>query len=51
MSLFRRLKKENNVITANKALIAEFGPEIFELAEKNGLSVSFEAAVGGGMRL
>jgi len=43
------LKKGKHVITANKALIAEYGPEIFELAEKYGLSVSFEAAVGGGM--
>jgi homoserine dehydrogenase len=43
------LKKGKHVITANKALIAEYGPEIFELAEANSLSVSFEAAVGGGM--
>jgi homoserine dehydrogenase len=43
------LANGKHVITANKALIAEFGPSIFELAEKNGLSVSFEAAVGGGM--
>jgi homoserine dehydrogenase len=43
------LSKGKHVITANKALIAEHGPEIFELAEKNGVSVSFEASVGGGM--
>jgi homoserine dehydrogenase len=43
------LNRKKHVITANKALIAEFGPEIFECAEKNGVSLYFEAAVGGGM--
>jgi homoserine dehydrogenase len=43
------LEKGKHVITANKALIAEHGPEIFELAEKKGLSIGFEASVGGGM--
>jgi homoserine dehydrogenase len=43
------LSNGKHVITANKALIAEQGPMLFELAEKNGLSISFEAAVGGGM--
>lgn len=47
--IFAALAKGKHVITANKALIAEYGPSIFELAEKNGLSVSFEASVGGGM--
>ncbi|MFW5813004.1 MAG: homoserine dehydrogenase [Fibrobacterota bacterium] len=43
------LNKKKHVITANKALIAEYGPEIFEAADKNGVSVYFEASVGGGM--
>jgi homoserine dehydrogenase len=43
------LSKGKHVITANKALIAEQGPAIFELAEKNNVSVNFEASVGGGM--
>jgi homoserine dehydrogenase len=43
------LEKGKHVVTANKALIAENGPAIFELAEKKGLSVGFEASVGGGM--
>ena len=47
--ILKALSKGKHVITANKALIAEHGPVIFELAEKNNLSVSFEAAVGGGM--
>ncbi len=38
-----------HVVTANKALISEHGPEIFETAEKNGVSLFFEASVGGGM--
>jgi homoserine dehydrogenase len=38
-----------HVVTANKALLAEHGPEIFETAERNGVSVYFEASVGGGM--
>ncbi|HLV31245.1 MAG TPA: homoserine dehydrogenase [Chitinispirillaceae bacterium] len=43
------LERKKHVITANKALIAEYGPEIFECAEKNNVSLYFEAAVGGGM--
>ncbi|MFP4163671.1 MAG: homoserine dehydrogenase [Chitinispirillaceae bacterium] len=43
------LSRKKHVITANKALIAEHGPEIFEAASRNGVSVYFEAAVGGGM--
>lgn len=43
------LSRGKHVITANKALIAEHGPEIFECAEKNKVSLYFEAAVGGGM--
>jgi homoserine dehydrogenase len=43
------LDRKKHVITANKALLAEHGPEIFEAAAKNGVSVYFEAAVGGGM--
>ncbi len=43
------LNRKKHVITANKALIAEHGPEIFEAAQNNGVSVYFEASVGGGM--
>jgi homoserine dehydrogenase len=38
-----------HVVTANKALIAELGNEIFALAEKQGVVVRFEAAVAGGI--
>ena len=36
-----------DVITANKALVAAHGPELFELAQKLGAQLYFEAAVGG----
>lgn len=38
-----------HVVTANKALIAEFGNELFELARAKGVSIAFEAAVAGGI--
>lgn len=43
------LKNKKHVVTANKALIAEHGVEIFSCAEENGVSVMFEAAVAGGI--
>jgi len=38
-----------HVVTANKALIAHHGNEIFEAAKANDVIVAFEAAVGGGI--
>ncbi len=38
-----------HVVTANKALVAEHGNEIFAKAEEKGVSVFFEAAVAGGI--
>ncbi|MBP9035572.1 MAG: homoserine dehydrogenase [Pseudomonadales bacterium] len=38
-----------HVVTANKALIAEHGNEIFAAASARGVTVAFEAAVGGGI--
>ncbi len=38
-----------HVVTANKALLAEHGTEIFAAAEKAGVIVAFEAAVAGGI--
>ena len=37
------------MITGNKALLAEKGPEIFELAAEANVPVFFEAAVAGGI--
>lgn len=38
-----------HVVTANKALLAEHGNEIFALAEQKGVKVAYEAAVAGGI--
>jgi len=38
-----------HVVTANKALIAQFGNEIFAAANQKGVMVAFEAAVAGGI--
>ena len=38
-----------HVVTANKALIAVHGNEIFKAAEANGVVVAYEAAVAGGI--
>lgn len=38
-----------HVVTANKALIAVYGSEIFAAAEAKGVSVTYEAAVAGGI--
>lgn len=38
-----------HVVTANKALLALHGSEIFEAAQKQGVIVAFEAAVAGGI--
>lgn len=39
------------VVTANKALVAADGPVLFEAAARSGVSLLFEAAVGGGIPL
>ena len=43
------LKAGKDVVTANKALLATHGPEIFDVARSYGRLVAFEAAVGGGI--
>jgi len=43
------LKAGKHVVTANKALIAEYGAELFALAERNKVSIFFEASVGAGI--
>ena len=43
------LKAGKNVVTANKALLASYGEELFHLADEGSGSISFEAAVGGGI--
>lgn len=43
------LENGKHVITANKALIAERGEPLFDLARERGLELSYEAAVAGGI--
>lgn len=43
------IKNGKHVVTANKALIAEHGNEIFELARQNNVIVAYEAGVAGGI--
>tara|TARA_B100000700_G_C15033234_1_gene851555 strand:- start:1543 stop:2832 length:1290 start_codon:yes stop_codon:yes gene_type:complete len=43
------LQNKINVITANKALLANFGNELFQIAEKNDVNIFYEAAVAGGI--
>lgn len=43
------IKAGKHVVTANKALLAESGREIFQIAEEMGVDIGFEASVGGGI--
>jgi homoserine dehydrogenase len=43
------LESGKDVVTANKALLAEHGPELFDLARELGRSIAFEASVAGGI--
>ncbi len=45
----RAFEAGKNVVTSNKELVASQGPELLELASKNGVSYLFEASVGGGI--
>jgi len=47
--LLQAIANGKHVVTANKALIACHGSEIFEAARKHDVSVAFEAAVAGGI--
>ena len=45
----RLLENGKDVITANKALLAAHGPELFDRARDLGRSIAFEASVAGGI--
>jgi len=47
--ILRALAAGKDVVTANKALLAAHGDEIFRAAAKRGLAIGFEASVGGGI--
>lgn len=45
----KALQNNKSVITANKAIIAKHGKELFLLAQKNNVDLAFEASVAGGI--
>jgi homoserine dehydrogenase len=47
--VLKAIENGKHVVTANKALLAVHGNEIFAAAQKNGVMVAFEAAVAGGI--
>ena len=47
--IMRAISNDKHVVTANKALIAKHGNEIFKAAQDKGVMVAFEAAVAGGI--
>ena len=49
--ILRALAAGKHVVTANKALLAHHGPELFEEARRNRVMLGFEAAVAGGIPL
>ncbi|MFP3927275.1 MAG: homoserine dehydrogenase [Desulfobacteraceae bacterium] len=47
--ILRAMDKGKHVVTANKALLAEYGKEIYEAARLNEVDLAFEGSVGGGI--
>jgi homoserine dehydrogenase len=47
--MLRLLESGKDIVTANKALLAEHGAELFTRARQLGRSIAFEAAVAGGI--
>jgi len=47
--VLKAIENGKHVVTANKALIALHGAEIFKAAEEKGVIVAYEAAVAGGI--
>lgn len=47
--VIKALQNGKHVVTANKALIAEHGNELFDIAQKHKVTISYEAAVAGGI--
>lgn len=47
--VIQALNAKKQVVTANKALLAKHGKELFSIARKQGVSIGFEASCGGGI--
>jgi homoserine dehydrogenase len=49
--ILKAIEQGKHVVTANKALLAKHGDEVFSAAAQKGVEVGFEASVGGGIPL
>jgi homoserine dehydrogenase len=49
--ILKALAHGKHVVTANKALLAHHGPELYDEARRRGVTLGFEAAVAGGIPL
>jgi homoserine dehydrogenase len=49
--ILKALAAGKHVVTANKALLAHHGPELYDEARRRGVTLAFEAAVAGGIPL
>src|ERR1700694_5811638 len=49
--LSRAIEAGKHVVTANKEVMAKYGPDLLELSLQRGVDIYFEAAVGGGIPL
>ena len=47
--MLRAMEAGKSVVTANKDVVAQFGHELFDMAEKHDVDFRFEASVGGGI--
>jgi homoserine dehydrogenase len=47
--ILRAMEAGKDIVTANKALLAVHGEEIFAKAQRHGIDIGFEASVGGGI--
>ncbi len=49
--ILKAIRNRKHIVTANKALLALHGDEVFKEAHRFGVNVNFEASVGGGIPL
>jgi homoserine dehydrogenase len=47
--ILKAMENGKHVVTANKALLAEYGREMYHASKKYGVNLAFEASVGGGI--
>lgn len=47
--ILQAIERGRDVVTANKALLADYGEELFRKAREKNVSLKFEASVGGGI--